>query len=231
MAKEIRHTETLRKNTAIAPGLTIVYWGREDAALLDAAVDSRASLARQWGNCIWWYADDHIHATLSALTRTRYDQYTALRRNQLPVGLHRLAPMLARLQSFEVEFSTLAVRADGQIQFGGQLGTTDSRDSLRAIRELYQILDPQLKFLDRPKSAHETLHVNLGYFQRLPQGAEPLVQEIKPVTVRINALSVVHYLRRTLEPRYILGQYHLPLGAGGDIPDDPDYFYDVLFLR
>lgn len=228
---EINHKETLRKNTAVAPGLTIVYWGREDAALLDAFEREKERLNQQWRPHIWWYAADHIHVTLSALTRTKYDQFTALRRGQLPEGLSNLVQALSGLHAFEVVFSALAIRQDGQIQFNGRLNDPAGWENIRIIREVYQSLDPELTRLDRPKSDQESLHVNIGYFQKAVPGLAAAVWEMEPVAVRIETLSIVHYLRRTLEPRYILGQLHLPFGNGRTMPVNPDYFYDILSIK
>ena len=231
MPTEINHIETAKKNTAIAPGLTIVYWGREDVALINAFEQAKEQFSLQWRPFIWWYTEDHIHATLSALTRTKYGQYTPLKRNQLPAALHASVNFLSKIKPFEVEFSELVIRADGQIQFAGYLNRTGAIENVRAIRELWKISDPELQFLDRPKSDNETLHVNLGYFQKPAPGIVAKAIQIEPISIEISNVSIVHYLRRTLELKYVPGQYHLPLGLSGDMEVDEAYFYDTLYLK
>ena len=94
---------------------------------------------------------------------------------------------------------------------------------MRTIRTVTSKIDAELKYLDKVKwPSGEQVHLNIGYFQSLPSDG---IQEIKDdlptlVEVEVRSASIVHYLRRTLEPKYVVGLCHVLFGTERDFTSD-----------
>ena len=210
--ESINIEEINRKNNAIAPGLTIVYWGDTNKEILNSFQIVKDDF-KDFSKYIKWYLEGNIHSTISALTRTRYNQYFPFRANQLPTNLSKTISRIGDLKPIEIKINRYKLDRNGRIQFVVEV-SKESEKNLQGFRNISKMIDPNFQYLDKPKSTNKMeLHINLGYFSELPvKRIHPFEKEVpQKVITKISNVSIVHYLKRTLEERYIVGQIHVPL--------------------
>ncbi len=199
------------KNSAIAPGLTVVFWCNDSVEVVNTFAIIRKKLFN-YKKHIWWYSNEHIHITLSPLIRTKYDRNFYLESSDLPNTMFNIIEYISKVKIFSLKITHYSIKQDGQIQLIG--GIKDNVESIYTIRRMNEHLDPTFKYLAHPRVNNLTkTHTNIGYFKSLPKEnilayTEELDEEI---IIEVNKVSVVHYLKRTLENRYIASQIHIPL--------------------
>lgn len=212
--------EVNKKNSAIAPGLTVVYWGNADKQITNQIQIVKEKF-KKFKKIIKWYSLEHVHITLTALIRTQYGNNLPLNSDDLPINFPKIVPEIAQIQPFEISIDRYALRKDGQIQLVG-IVENENIERLRFFREIARKLDPTYQFLNKPKQINGVnLHMNFGYFVESPTiEFEPFEENINnDFFLRVSRVSIVHYLKRTLENKYLVGQIHVPLNQKTEISE------------
>lgn len=225
----LKINEIIRKNSAIAPGLTIVNWCNNQR-IIQVAEQIKIHYDENFADVLSWYENEHLHMTLSALTLTKYQQFFPLKAFQLPGNICEVTKLISSQSPFEVTLSHYALKENGQIQIEGKVNELDEK-ILLYFRTLTQKLDPGFQYLNRPKIINNQIHINLGYFNSLPKKVlNPEEVELdNPISLQINSVSIVHYLKRTLETKYLCGTLNIPLGQEESISSD--LFYKTLNIN
>ena len=221
------------KNQAIAPGLSLVCWVNENPSLVNTITNYRVSLDTNYKNKIIWYDIPHLHITLYSLIRTIYNRISPLGKLDVQLNIEEFVSDLSRIQSFEICLNKISIEKNGEIQITGTTRTQADLVNYNLIHETVRKHDPDYKYFTvGDEEKHENLHCNFGYFvtDDSDEIKEKMILLESEIIYSVNIISIVHYMRRTLENKYMNGYLHLNTSTDKTDKIMADKIYQMLGL-